>query len=54
MLHDRYITLISALISCVCPRVDSETNLRDILDKVHEIKIDNVDDTHFFYPVPGV
>lgn len=29
-------------------RVDSETNLRDILDKVHEIKTDHVDDTHFF------
>jgi len=29
-------------------RVDSETNLRDILDKVNEIHIDNVDDTHFF------
>ena len=29
-------------------RVDSETNLRDILDKVHEIYIDHVDDTHFF------
>lgn len=29
-------------------RVDSETNLRDILDKVHEISIDNIDDTHFF------
>ena len=29
-------------------RVDSETNLRDILDKVDEISIDNVDDTHFF------
>ncbi len=29
-------------------RVDSETNLRDILDKVHEISTDNVDDTHFF------
>lgn len=29
-------------------RVDSETNLRDILDKVHEISIDHVDDTHFF------
>jgi type I restriction enzyme M protein len=29
-------------------RVDSETNLRDILDKVHEIKTDQVDDTHFF------
>ena len=29
-------------------RVDSETNLRDILDKVHEIHIDHVDDTHFF------
>jgi type I restriction enzyme M protein len=28
--------------------VDSETNLRDILDKVHEIHIDHVDDTHFF------
>lgn len=26
-------------------RVDSETNLRDILDKVHEI---HIDDTHFF------
>jgi type I restriction enzyme M protein len=29
-------------------RVDSETNLRDILDKVDEISIDHVDDTHFF------
>jgi type I restriction enzyme M protein len=29
-------------------RVDGETNLRDILDKVDEISIDNVDDTHFF------
>ena len=29
-------------------RVDSETNLCDILDKVHEIHIDHVDDTHFF------
>ena len=29
-------------------RVDSETNLRDILDKVHEISINNIDDTHFF------
>lgn len=29
-------------------RVDSETNLRDILDKVHEISIHNIDDTHFF------
>jgi len=29
-------------------RVDSETNLRDILDKVNEINIDHVDDTHFF------
>jgi type I restriction enzyme M protein len=29
-------------------RVDSEANLRDILDKVHEIHIDRVDDTHFF------
>ena len=29
-------------------RVDSETNLLDILDKVHEINIDHVDDTHFF------
>ena len=29
-------------------RVDSETNLRDILDKVDEIIIDHVDDTHFF------
>jgi len=29
-------------------RVDSETNLRDILDKVHEININHVDDTHFF------
>jgi type I restriction enzyme M protein len=29
-------------------RVDSETNLRDILDKVHEIHIDHVDDTQFF------
>ena len=29
-------------------RVDSETNLRDILDKVDQINIDHVDDTHFF------
>ena len=29
-------------------RVDSETNFRDILDKVHEIHVDHVDDTHFF------
>jgi len=29
-------------------RVDSETNLRDILDKVHEISIDHIDDKHFF------
>ncbi|HIF5970911.1 TPA: N-6 DNA methylase [Vibrio parahaemolyticus] len=29
-------------------RVDSEANLRDILDKVHEINIEYVDDTHFF------
>src|SRR6185437_11286004 len=29
-------------------RVDSETNLRDVLDKVDEISIDHVNDTHFF------
>jgi hypothetical protein len=29
-------------------RVNSETNLREILDKVHEIHIDHIDDTHFF------
>ena len=29
-------------------RVDSEANLRDILDKVHEIHIDHLDDQHFF------
>ncbi|MFZ2235992.1 MAG: N-6 DNA methylase [Dokdonella sp.] len=29
-------------------RVDDEANLRDILDRVHEISIDHVDDTHFF------
>jgi type I restriction enzyme M protein len=29
-------------------RVDSETNLLDILDRVHEISIDHIDDTHFF------
>lgn len=29
-------------------RVDSETNFRDILDRVHEISIDHIDDTHFF------
>lgn len=29
-------------------RVDNETNLRDVLDKVDEISIDHVDDTHFF------
>jgi len=29
-------------------RVDNETNMRDILDRVHEISIDHIDDTHFF------
>jgi len=29
-------------------RVDSETNLCDILDRVHEISIDHIDDQHFF------
>ena len=29
-------------------RVDNETNLRDILDRVHEINIGHIDDTHFF------
>jgi type I restriction enzyme M protein len=29
-------------------RVDSETNFRDILDRVDQISIDHVDDTHFF------
>lgn len=29
-------------------RVDSETNLRDILDKVDEISVDHIDDKHFF------
>lgn len=29
-------------------RVDSETNLRDILDLVHQIHIDHIDDQHFF------
>lgn len=29
-------------------RVDSETNLRDILDRVDEISVDNIDDTNFF------
>ena len=29
-------------------RVDSETNLRDIFDRVHEIHVDRIDDTHFF------
>lgn len=29
-------------------RVDSETNLRDILDRVHEISIDHINDKHFF------
>lgn len=29
-------------------RVDSEANLRDILDRVHEISIDHIDDQHFF------
>lgn len=29
-------------------RVDSETNLRDIFDKVHQLHTDNIDDTHFF------
>ena len=29
-------------------RVDSEANLRDILDRVHQINIDHVDNQHFF------
>lgn len=29
-------------------RVDSETNLRDVLDKVDEMSVDSIDDTHFF------
>lgn len=29
-------------------RVDSESNLRDILDRVHQISIDHLDDQHFF------
>ncbi|HZS03893.1 MAG TPA: N-6 DNA methylase [Blastocatellia bacterium] len=29
-------------------RVDSETNLRDILDRMHKISIDHIDDQHFF------
>jgi type I restriction enzyme M protein len=29
-------------------RVDDEANLRDILDRVHEISIDDIDDQHFF------
>ncbi|MCC6195277.1 MAG: N-6 DNA methylase, partial [Burkholderiales bacterium] len=29
-------------------RVDDEANLRDIFDRVHEINIDAIDDTHFF------
>lgn len=29
-------------------RVDSETNLLDILDRMHQISIDHIDDQHFF------
>jgi len=29
-------------------RVDDEANLRDILDRVHEISVEQIDDTHFF------
>lgn len=29
-------------------RVDAEANLRDILDRIHEISIEHIDDTHFF------
>ncbi|MFB1487002.1 MULTISPECIES: hypothetical protein [unclassified Thiocapsa] len=29
-------------------RVDSETNLADILDRVHRLSIGHIDDTHFF------
>ena len=29
-------------------RVDSETNLRDILDLIHRIHVDHIDDQHFF------
>lgn len=29
-------------------RVDAEANLRDILDRIHEISVGHIDDTHFF------
>ena len=29
-------------------RVDSETDFHDILDRIHTIQIDHIDDTHFF------
>jgi type I restriction enzyme M protein len=29
-------------------RMDDEANFRDVLDRIHEISIDNIDDTHFF------
>lgn len=29
-------------------RVDDEANLRDILDRVHEISVDHIDNAHFF------
>ncbi|UHD15901.1 hypothetical protein [Thiocapsa bogorovii] len=29
-------------------RVDSETNLADILNRMHRLSIGHIDDTHFF------
>ena len=29
-------------------RMDDEANFRDVLDRIHEISIDHIDDTHFF------
>lgn len=35
-------------------RVDSETNFCNILDRVHEISIDHIEDTHYLYAVASL
>ncbi|HEU0276427.1 MAG TPA: N-6 DNA methylase [Rhodanobacteraceae bacterium] len=42
----RVIARIMTAVECV--RVDDEANLADILDRIDEINIDRIDDTHFF------
>jgi type I restriction enzyme M protein len=36
--------------SVECTRIESECNLLDILDKVHRLRLEEVDETHIFTP----